>query len=135
VNDTPISLRRRQVLIAGVVSAAAPAASLAGECAGWAAAPAGSPITASGPLIVSGRIIGADCRPLAHTRIDITGATQRTSATTDGDGRFMVSTQAHAGQRELAYRISGERVQRLALRDAVRDESGAWRTTFSAALA
>ena len=131
----PISLRRRQVLIAGVVSAAAPAAALAGECAGWAAVPAGSPITESGTLIVSGRIVDADCKPLAHARIEIVGTTERTSATTDGDGRFVVSTHAHAGQRELVWRAGGERVQRISLRDAVRDDGGAWRTTFSAALA
>jgi hypothetical protein len=116
------------------LSAAAPAAALAGECARWKVSAASSPISESGTLILSGRIVGADCRPLAHAHIDIAGTAERASATTDGDGRFIVSTRAHAGQHELAYRI-GERVQRLPLADAVRDESGAWRTTFSATLA
>ena len=135
MRTTPISPRRRQVLIAGLASAAAPAGVLAGECAALTALSTDSAITESGALIVSGRIVGADCKPLAHTTVDIAGLAERTSTTTDGDGRFVVRTHAHAGQRELAYRIAGEPMQRLSLGAAVRDEAGAWRATFAATIA
>lgn len=73
-----VSPQRRQVLIGGLVSIAAPRFSFAFEKAE--------------KLVLSGRIVGADGKPLA----DATFAVGKDRVTTDADGRFMLVTDTRA---------------------------------------
>jgi hypothetical protein len=129
-----ISLRRRQLMIAG--AAAGPATVLASQAgdaliAGLAAG------TARGKLVVSGRILGRDGEALRGARVElVNGRAGEGAVTTDADGRFLLTTAAasrleyrvvHDGVaipvREL--RFSGDDVARLD-----RDAEGTWRTTL-----
>ena len=157
------SLRRRHLMIAGLAGIAAPASLFAAQCDGvLRIAPAVADLAAGsteagGKLVVSGRILGADCKPLADAAITAwhAGANpdSAASATTDADGRFMFTTVAPAGYPgrppHLNYRVShsahailstqlyfasghdvtGNRVAQLQ-----RDAAGVWRATFGLAL-
>ena len=125
----PTSIRRRQFLIAGAVSVAAPAASWAGQ---------GYKPFIDGPLVISGRVVDSTGRPLAGACVRI-DAGHAVSGTTDGDGRFVVSTDA---ARASAIRVRVSDAQQTfstdfaPAREALqRDESGTWRTTVGLALA
>ena len=72
-----LSPRRRQVIIAGLGTAVAPAA--------FAAFPA---IEAPQKLLLSGRVLGADGKPLSGAAV-VSGQAR---ALTDADGRFMLVT-------------------------------------------
>ena len=72
-----LSPRRRQVIIAGLGTAVAPAA--------FAALPA---IEAPRKLLLSGRVLGSDGKPLFGAAV-VSGQAR---AFTDADGRFMVLT-------------------------------------------
>src|SRR6185436_7504980 len=85
-----VSLRRRQVIIGGLAAAALPAVSFA----------RGEPMPQRGKLVLSGRILDADGKPLAGATVEV-GADR---AATDGDGRFVLSTRA--GE---PYRVSFEK--------------------------
>ena len=134
MNPSMISLRRRQLMIAG--AAAAPASALASQAgdaliAGLAAG------TAHGKLVVSGRVVDRDGEALRGAKVELVNARAEEAAiTTDADGRFLFTTAAtsridyrivHNGEatpvRQL--RFGGEHVARLD-----RDAEGTWRTTF-----
>ena len=135
-----ISLRRRQLMIAG--AAAAPTSVLASQAgdaliAGLAAG------TAHGKLVVSGRILGRDGAALRSAKVELVNvrAEEGDAVTTDADGRFLFTTAAtsridyrvvHGAEatpvRQL--RFGGEHAARLD-----RDHEGTWRTTFALALA
>ncbi|MEA3194370.1 MAG: hypothetical protein QOD26_2703 [Betaproteobacteria bacterium] len=91
-----VSPQRRQVLIGGLVSIAAPSFSFAFENAE--------------KLVLSGRIVGFDGKPLAGA----TFAVAKERATTDADGRFMLVTDTRA----------------YAAANARRDAEGTWRATI-----
>jgi protocatechuate 3,4-dioxygenase beta subunit len=139
MKPSTISLRRRQLMIAG--AAAAPATALASQAgdalmAGLAAG------TAHGKLVVSGRILGRDGEALRGAKVELVNArAEETAIMTDADGRFLFTTAAasridyrivHSGQatpvRQL--RFGGEHIARLD-----RDHEGTWRTTFALAFA
>ncbi|MEQ1772948.1 MAG: hypothetical protein ABL891_04110 [Burkholderiales bacterium] len=139
-----ISIRRRQVVLAGAVGMAAPAIVAAQQCAGTPRdalgpfykdnAPAATNVCASGSggkekLLVSGRILGADCKPLAGALVEVwqadakgdySGVTRgkaddpgcllRASLTTDGDGRYFFNTivpgEYPGRPRHIHYRVS-----------------------------
>ncbi len=146
-----ISLRRRYLLIAG---ASAPAALIAAQCgAAGSALAAGLPASASrtaGTLIVSGRMLDGAGKPLAGALVEVLnpGSNAGASATTDADGRFLltsavprailnyrVSRRGHetvAKQLHFAHQpgVPDDQVARLQ-----RDDAGVWRTTFGLALA
>lgn len=156
----PFSVRRRQVLIAGIAGAAIPAVISAAHAAapGLATASAMSDAT----LVVSGRVVTPDGRPLSGAAVEVWHAGAGSSGTcapcatvsTDGDGRFVFSATTptnHAGEpRQLRYRVShrdhaatarelhfsrasgvpGQQIARLQ-----RDEAGTWRTTFALTVA
>lgn len=135
-----ISHRRRQLIIAGIAGAATPASVFAGQCMGLVGDAATTDALASprpiGTLIVSGRVVDADCRAIAGAVVE---AGRDASATTDGDGRFVLSlTTPHRRAQPVRLRVShGERrmlVQDFAPR-ARRDEAGTWRTTVGVTLA
>jgi protocatechuate 3,4-dioxygenase beta subunit len=72
-----LSPRRRQVLIAGLASSVAPAV--------FAALPT---VEAPQKLLLSGRVVGPDGKPLAGATV----AAGRARTLTDADGRFMLIT-------------------------------------------
>ncbi|MGZ5091302.1 MAG: hypothetical protein ACXWIP_08915 [Burkholderiales bacterium] len=156
-----ISMRRRHLIIARFVGAAAPGAVFAGQCGGVRAEGHASMAYANAPaseeeMIVSGRIISTDCNPVAAAVVEVWqasyGSHQTTTVTTDGDGRFMFATHAPAqrGRRYVKYRVthsehatvvsqlhfapvSGVSDDDIALLQ--RDYAGVWRTTFGLTLA
>ena len=154
-----ISLRRRHMIIASLAGAAAPGTIFAGQCgvtprnmAAITELPTEFSTTGGEhKLVVSGRILRPDCKPLAGATIEMWQSdpnTDRASATTDADGRFFTTMApgAYPGRpRPIHYRVSHEEhgtlVKRLDLArergvsDGLvsrlqRDETGAWRTTF-----
>jgi hypothetical protein len=126
VKHDKISLVRRHLMIAGV---AAPA--------GVLAAPFTSPSMAAvnQPFMISGRLVDANGKPVAHAVVEAAEA----SATTDGDGRFMLETTAgitdgcpqpmnlrvRAATQQLSKRLDFEPARVL------RDEAGMWRAGVS----
>jgi protocatechuate 3,4-dioxygenase beta subunit len=145
--DTP-SLRRRQLMIAGI---AAPAALFAPQLR--AALTAELPASARRKvetLIVSGRMVNSHGKPLAGALVEVldSGSKAGASATTDADGRFLftsvvpretlnyrVSREGHGTvvkQLHFAHKpsVAGDQVAQLQ-----RDDAGAWRTTFGLTLA
>lgn len=135
-----ISLRRRQLMIAGLAGAATPASVFAGHCMGLSGDAATTDAVAGpragGTLIVSGRIVGADCRAIAGAVVE---AGRDASATTDGDGRFVLSlTTPHRRAQPVRLRVS-HGARRTLVHDfaprARRDEAGTWRTTVGVTLA
>jgi len=90
-----VSLSRRQVLIGGTLGIIAPAITFASQNAE--------------KLVLSGRVIGRDGKPLAGASFAI----GKDRVTTDADGRFMLVTDTRA------YPAAGAR----------RDHEGTWRAT------
>jgi len=146
MKPSTISLRRRQLMIAGV---AAPAALFATHCSA-----AGNTLvaeltaTASGgaeKVLVSGRILGAHGKALAGALVEaLHGATNEgIGVNTDADGRFMFTTVAPTGStglpRPVRYRVSHEGhqtpVTQLEAAQLQRDPAGTWRGTFGLTLA
>lgn len=149
-----VSLRRRQLVIAGLAGSAAPA--LAGQFRGSGAAVGElGAVEADHGLVVSGRVIGRNGRPLAGAAVEVWRANARTGgarATTDGDGRFFAKVAADspgrpyrihyrvsAGGRTLAadelYFARGRAVAERRSGYLQRDEEGTWRATFGISLA
>lgn len=154
-----ISLRRRQLIVAGAV---APMAALAGYCMG---APLGVPAVtepgaggggAGAKLIISGRILRRDGNPLAGAAVETwhaDGKGGQASVITDADGRFMFTTlapgAAPARLQPIHYRVSHEGYEALVsqlhfvsdpgvpserIARLQRDEAGTWRATFGVTL-
>jgi hypothetical protein len=142
-----ISLRRRRLMIAGVAGAAVPATGLTALRADGA--PEGIVGTVSigrgETLLVSGRIVDAESKPVAGARVDLLhDAREHVAAVTDGDGRFMLTATAPRELRDVEYRVTRDgfpaqvsrmhfvrtpRAGRAELAALQRDESGVWRTT------
>src|SRR5687767_7745757 len=92
MQSNTLSPRRRQLMIAGIAGAVAPATLFAQVCVPVAGAASHSPRVAElstavegDMLIVSGRVTGSDCRPLAGALVEVwsAGSERGTSATTD----------------------------------------------------
>jgi Carboxypeptidase regulatory-like domain len=136
-----ISRRRRHLLIAGVAVPATLFAAQCGAAAGGALA-AGMPARADGgaeKLVVSGRILSANGKPLAGARVEILypHTNEAIGADTDADGRFMLESVS-AGWRPVHYRVSGKGQSRSARLEVVqlpRDETGTRRGSFALTLA
>jgi protocatechuate 3,4-dioxygenase beta subunit len=142
-------------MIAGFAAAATPATLWAGECtvlpAGASASPRLTEVSAAAngeSLIVSGRVTRDDCTPLAGALVEVwsSSAEAGASATTDADGRFLLTTTAGAAPLQVRVSHGGHTLQtqrRLTTaddRDAVaahvqRDDGGVWRTTLGLVLA
>lgn len=109
-----VSLRRRQIIIAGLGTVVAPAA--------FAALP-----EAKERLVLSGRILGSDGKPLAGAAVAAGGA----CSLTDADGRFMLitTTRAYRGVTCDGRPVEGYVSNRR------RDTDGTWRATVGLTLA
>ena len=149
------SLKRRHLMIAGAAAAALPAGVWAQACtprvAGMSRKPTVTEIatdTTAEKLIVSGRVVGADCRPLPGALVELWGAESDVSAraTTDADGRFvLVSAVPARGAVHLRISHNGKviltrrRLSGDAASDEIahvyRDESRVWRTTLGVTFA
>ena len=157
-----ISLRRRHLMIAGLAGVGAPLAIFADH---WSAklrdgtGPLDEAIGGGGTqkLVVSGRILAPDTKPLADAIVEAWHANangDRASVTTDADGRFMFTTIAPAEYpgrpRHLHYRVShkGRATPVTQLHFAREpgvpdevvahlqcDDAGVWRATFGRTLA
>ena len=121
-----ISLRRRQLIVGSL--AATPMVALATQ--------ATNPLVTAAPhgqLVLSGRILGADGKPVFGALVEVLRAGSEAAATTDADGRFMLTTSAST---RIRYRVSHReheaRVEQLALAP---DAAGTWRGTFGLAIA
>ena len=138
MKSTIASVRRRQLIIAGLAAGAMPASVLAGECGARADAfglPGIAALTmADGDkLIVSGRVVDASCNAVAGARVELPGA--GADATTDADGRFMLVTNpAHAASPSVDIRVSRRNLRASDRVVALRDAAGSWRGTLEVAL-
>jgi protocatechuate 3,4-dioxygenase beta subunit len=143
-----VSIRRRQVLAAGAAGMAAPAVLAAQRASG-----AGG----TQPLVVSGRVIGADRKPLAGALVEVWQADAdflpRATVTTDADGRYFFNTvlsgEYPERPRRIHYRVSHQGHSTLAtplyftpergapqplMINTTRDEQGAMRAAFEVTL-
>lgn len=112
-----VSLRRRQVIIAGLGTVVAPAA---------ISATASAVPDKPEKLVLSGRILGPGGKPLAGAAV----AAGAASALTDADGRFMVVTTTPR------YRVTCDgRSAEGFVSNQRRDAEGTWRSTFGLTLA
>jgi hypothetical protein len=160
VRADSISLRRRHLITAAIVGTAAPAALFARLCGGarqQGHAVAEFPgVPAPGEkLIASGRIVSADCKPVAGALVEVwhesDGSHGSTTVTTDGDGRFMFVTNVpvQRGQQYVNYRVRHAEHSMVVSRlhfapirgvsdtdtaSLQRDYTGVWRTTFGLTL-
>ena len=148
-----ISLRRRHLMIAGLVGMAVPAGVFAAQRGSLPAAAltstsaSASAHAGNATLVLSGRILGSDHRPVSGAAIEILAADigARAGTTTDADGRFVFTTTAcsvHDGcPRSIGYRISHPAHRTLeTVLDFARarfqcDEAGVWRAAVGLHLA
>jgi hypothetical protein len=108
-----VSPRRREVIIAGLATAVAPTV--------FAALP-----PAREKLILSGRVLGTNGKPLAGATVAADGA----RATTDADGRFLLVTRTGI----YGVTCDGRSTEGF-LRNQRRDAQGTWRATVALTLA
>jgi protocatechuate 3,4-dioxygenase beta subunit len=149
VKHNTISLRRRHLMIAGLAGAAAPPALFAQPLDLLEPASAGGK-----KLVVSGRIVTPDGKPLAGALVEVWQADARgehASVATDGDGRFFTLVAAVRPGRlpDVHYRVShaahatkntqlnfgGSRRDSGQPAQVQRDEAGMWRASFGLTLA
>ena len=122
MKQNSISLRRRQLMIAGIAAVAAPAAAFSGISDARAIASLGARLgEADGKLIVSGRVLCPDGKPLSGATVEAWHARgtandtvahrersdtlSTTPTTTDADGRFMLTLSASAANSGRPARI------------------------------
>jgi hypothetical protein len=127
VKNDNISLRRRYLMIAGLAGIAAPAGVFGASHSN------GGMEIAVRPLVVSGRVVGPDGKPLVGAIVEAL----RVNTTTDADGRFVFTTVAGTARdgcpQSLACRVSHPAHRTLQNRiefqhaSIQRDEAGAWR--------
>jgi hypothetical protein len=122
-----ISPRRRQLIIGSL--AATPMAAPASQTGNAVV----TTVASHGKLVVSGRVLDADIKPVLGALVEVLRAGSDATATTDADGRFMLTTTAST---RIRYRVShadhGTRIDQLNL---AQDLAGTWRGTFGLALA
>jgi protocatechuate 3,4-dioxygenase beta subunit len=136
MKHTTISLRRRHLMMAGIAGMAGVAAP-----ASLFAAPRDVPVADTadaGKLLLSGRIMGTNGKPLAGATVEVwhRESSLHAHTTTDGDGRWLLMTEYSGRTGQLQYRVSHEGhrtpARQLALAQPQCDEAGVWRATFGA---
>lgn len=148
-----VSITRRRLMLAAAAGAAAPGTLLAAQCGGGelgAAQDAFAAGSAGQTLVLSGRVLGSGCQPLAGAVIEVWhGGAEAARATSDGDGRFLLATRVPAAG-QLAYSVThpAHDLRTRALHFAragshaaesvarvERDAAGVWRAAAAIALA
>ena len=149
-----IALRRRQLMIAGLAGTATPALAAQFRGNGAAVGELGA-VEAGHGLVISGRVLARNGKPLAGAAVEVWRANARSGsarAITDGDGRFFAKVAEDRGGRpqRIHYRVSGggrtlaseelyfARGRAVAERRAGHlqcDEAGTWRAAFGISLA
>jgi hypothetical protein len=138
-----VSLRRRQLMGAGVMGAAASGSIWPALLSAAPPASSSGSLRGGDALIVSGRVVDPDDAAISGALIDVSdsGGTM-----TDADGRFMFTATPDAQRHRIDYRVGAAGrapvVQTVQWpRDAAhthalleRDESGIWRTTVAITL-
>ncbi len=131
MKHTTISLRRRHLMmagIAGVAGAALPASLCAAPRDAAIAEGAGG-----GKLVLSGRALDRNGKPLAGATVEVwpRDASHRATTTTDGDGRWLLTTE-YSGRMQYRVIRDGRRTptRQFAIAQPQRDEVGVWRATF-----
>ncbi len=153
-----ISIKRRQIMMAGAAGVLAPAGVFAAQCGGGLVAASQNAFGANGAghkLVLSGRVLGSGCEPLAGAVIEAWHADATpVRTTTDADGRFVLVTLAPAaalGQApHLSYLVTHPahdlRVHELyftresnratdSVAQLERDSTGVWRAAFGLTIA
>src|SRR4051812_44516421 len=111
-----VSLRRRQVIIGGIASTLVPHLAFAS-----------SQEERRQRLILSGRVLGVDGKPLRGATVTV----GHDRSATDADGRFVLTTTSGK-----PYQVRfGDRTAQGFVADARRDLDGAWRASFGLTLA
>ncbi len=157
-NSSGIAMTRRQLMLAAVAAALTPASLFAAQCGGGLVAAAENAFAAGAAgdtLVVSGRVLGFGCQPLAGAVIEVWhAAAAPVRVITDGDGRFVLTTLApHTARGEaphLSYQVTHPahdlRARELyfsrqanraddSVAQVERDEAGVWRAAFGLTLA
>lgn len=148
VRHDTVSLRRRHLIIAGLVGIAMPAGVFAAQSAGTRRGALAAESADGSGLVVSGRILGYDGKPLADATVEAWQPGEAGSclrASTDADGRFVLTSNTcaeHGGRPQaLSYRVRhpGQRALESKLDFAhaqlQRDDTGTWRTAVGLTLA
>jgi hypothetical protein len=117
-----VSLRRRQVIIAGLGTVVMPPALYA--------APRMLPGGDEEKLVLSGRVLGLGGKPLPDAAVSV----GRDRAATDADGRFALVTTTRRNTPAL-YRVTCDgRAAEGFVSDQQRDSHGTWRASFGLTL-
>ena len=102
-----VSVRRRQMIIAGCAGAAVPGSLFAGQCTAGArvsdAALAATRAARADKLILSGRIVDGACAAVAGALVQ--APHDRSTAVTDADGRFMLVASPASGAASQSLRL------------------------------
>ncbi len=149
MKQNPISLQRRLLMIAGLVGAAVPTTVFAALTNDAPAAPLSSASgnASAGTLVLSGRVLGPAHEPVSGAAIEVLADVfgPRATATTDADGRFVLTTHM-CGVRDGRLQAIGYRITHPAHRtleagvdfsraQSQHDEAGIWRAAVGLALA
>src|SRR5215212_6059547 len=108
MNQQIQSPRRRHLMIAALASAL-PGSVFGGLLGAAAADPVHSALRAGDRLVLSGRIVDRHGKPVTDAVVEMLQphATHSASASTDGDGRFVLAMNASAAQSQIEYRVTG----------------------------
>ena len=130
------SVRRRRIVIAGIVAGATPAGLLAAQrLAGHSvsASVVALTVASGGRLVVSGRVVDSAGTPVAGALV--AGRHDGMNATTDADGRFMlVANPAERSTPAIDIHVSHRSTSTNDHVFVRRDEVGSWRGTLEVAL-
>ena len=130
------SVRRRQIVIAGIVAGATPASVLAAQ---RLARESESPravrfgIASGDRMVLSGRVVDSAGAPVRGALVAARRGAM--SATTDADGRFVIVAEpAVRGTSDIEVHVSHRRTSTNDHVFVRRDEAGSWRGTLEVAL-
>ena len=135
------SVRRRQIVIAGIVAGATPASVLAAQrlAAQRLARESESAravrfgIASGDRMVLSGRVVDSAGAPVRGALVAARRGAM--SATTDADGRFVIVAEPAArGTSDIEVHVSHRRTSTNDHVFVRRDEAGSWRGTLEVAL-
>ena len=130
------SVRRRQLVIAGIVAGATPASLLAAQRMAGVESPAvvGRSVASRDRVVLSGRVVDAAGTPIAGAQV--AARYDDATARTDADGRFVIVTNPRVSGTSPAIDVHVSH-KSVSAHDHVfvrRDAAGSWRGTLEVAL-